>query len=394
MKRAIVIVLDSFGVGEMPDAEKFLDKGSDTLGHLIETFGELELPNLERLGLSQIKNLHPGKNPPPAEGAFGKMAEKSANKDTTTGHWELMGCIVDFPFPTYPNGFPEEIIEKFKEAAGVSGILGNKPASGTEIIEELGEEHLKTGWPIVYTSADSVFQIAAHTSIFSLTRLYYICERAREILTYPHNVARVIARPFTGTPGNFKRTTDRRDFALPPTDTTLLDLAVEQGVKVLGVGKIGDIFAHRGVSLEQHTGLNKIGIWQTIEDIKIQPWKKELIFVNLVDFDTLYGHRRNPSGYYEALKEFDRALPEIIGNLKDEDLLILTADHGCDPTFKAHTDHTREYVPILVYGKMVKKNVNLGLRETFADCGKTIAEYLDIKGLKNGTSFLKQISRM
>jgi len=391
MKRAIVIVLDSFGVGEMPDAEKFLDKGADTLGHLIETFGELDLPNLEKLGLSQIKNLHPGKIPPPAEGAFGKMAEKSVNKDTTTGHWELMGCVVSSPFPTYPNGFPEEIIEKFKEAAGVSGILGNKAASGTEIIEELGEEHMKTGWPIVYTSADSVFQIAAHTDVISLTRLYYICERAREILTYPHNVARVIARPFTGTPGNFKRTTDRRDFALPPTDTTLLDLAVKQDVKVLGVGKIGDIFAHRGVSLEQHTGLNKTGIWQTIEDIKIEPWKKEIIFVNLVDFDTLYGHRRNPSGYYEALQEFDNALPEIIGNLKDEDLLILTADHGCDPTFKAHTDHTREYVPILVYGKMVKKNVNLGLRKTFADCGKTIAEYLDIKGLKNGTSFLDEI---
>ncbi|MBA3065266.1 phosphopentomutase, partial [bacterium] len=310
-KRVIVIVLDSVGVGEMPDAAQYGDKGSDTLGHLVDKFGGLDLPNLEKLGLSKIKNLHPGKEPMPAEGAYGKMTEISASKDTTAGHWEIMGSPARRPFPTYPDGFPKDLLETFKKAAGVNGILGNKASSGTVILEELGEEHVKTGFPIVYTSADSVFQIAAHEKYFGLDRLYRVCEKAREILTGPHAVARVIARPFTGEPGSFERTTNRKDYAIQPVSTTLLDLASASGINVVGVGKIGDIFAHRGISEEQHTGLNATGIKQTIADIKRAPAKKELLFVNLVDFDSLFGHRRNSQGYYDALKEFDAALPEI-----------------------------------------------------------------------------------
>jgi len=392
-RRAIVIVLDSFGAGELPDAGKFGDKGADTLGHLIEKFGGLNLPNLEKLGLSEIANLHPGKIPPAPAGCFGKMAEKSPGKDTTLGHWEIMGCLAETAFPTYPDGFPDDLIDKFLKVSGVKGILGNKTASGTEILKELGVEHMKTGHPIVYTSADSVFQIAAHNDIISLARLYYICEKARSILKMPHNISRVIARPFIGSPGCFERTADRRDFSVDPVSATLLDLAIEQGINVIGVGKIGDIFAHRGLSIEQHTGLNPAGIRQTIEDVKNAPRKPEFIFVNLVDFDSLYGHRRNPLGYYDALKEFDAALPEIERNMKDDDILFITADHGCDPTFKAHTDHTREFVPILVYGKKIKKNVNLGIRQTFADCGQTIAEFMGITGLKHGESFWNLIRR-
>jgi len=392
-KRAIVIILDSLGAGELPDAGKFGDTGANTIGNLIKKFGGLDLPNLEKLGLSEIANLHPGQTPPPPFGCFGKMAAKSAGKDTTTGHWEIMGCITKIPFPTYPDGFPDDLIDRFIRVSGVKGVLGNRAASGTEILKELGEEHMETGDPIIYTSADSVFQIAAHNDVISLTRLYYICEKARSILKAPHNISRVIARPFTGKPGSFKRTADRRDFSIEPVSATLLDLAVEQGVNVLGVGKIGDIFAHRGISIEQHTGLNPAGIRQTIDNVKNAPREPEFIFTNLVDFDSLYGHRRDPRGYYDALKEFDAALPEIEGNMKENDVLFITADHGCDPTFNAHTDHTREYVPILVYGKKIKKNVNLGTRKTYADCGQTIAEFLGIKGLKHGTSFWKLIRR-
>ncbi|MCD6311041.1 MAG: phosphopentomutase [Elusimicrobia bacterium] len=390
-KRVIVIVLDSVGVGEMPDAAEYGDKGSDTLGHLVDKFGGLDLPNLEKIGLGKIKNLHPGKEPAEAEGAYGKMAEVSASKDTTAGHWEIMGSPARRPFPTYPDGFPEDLLDTFKKAAEIDGILGNKASSGTVILEELGEEHVKTGFPIVYTSADSVFQIAAHEKYFGLDRLYSVCEKAREILTGPHAIARVIARPFTGEPGSFERTTNRKDYAIEPVSTTLMDLAKAAGVNVVGVGKIGDIFAHRGLTEEQHTGLNAAGIKQTIEDIKRVPEKKELLFVNLVDFDSLFGHRRNPQGYYDALKEFDAALPEIRKSMLKNDMLILTADHGCDPTYTAHTDHTREFVPLIVSGSMVKAGVDLGTRETFADIGATAAEYLGVEGLKKGTSFLKEI---
>ncbi len=390
-KRVIVIVLDSVGVGEMPDAAEYGDKGADTLGHLVEKFGGLDLPNLEKLGLSLIKNLHPGQEPASAEGAYGKMTMVSASKDTTAGHWEIMGSPARRPFPTYPNGFPEDLLETFKKAAGVDGILGNKASSGTVILEELGEEHIKTGFPIVYTSADSVFQIAAHEKYFGLDRLYRVCEKAREILRDPHAIARVIARPFTGKAGSFARTTNRKDYAIEPVSTTLLDLASAAGLNVVGVGKIGDIFAHRGLSEEQHTGLNAAGIKQTIDDIKRVPAKKELMFVNLVDFDSLFGHRRNPQGYYDSLKEFDAALPEITKAMLKDDMLIITADHGCDPSYTAHTDHTREFVPLIVSGSMIKPGVNIGTRESFADLGATAAEYLGVEGLKHGTSFLKEI---
>jgi len=370
-KRVIVIVLDSVGVGEMPDAAEYGDKGSDTLGHLVDKFGGLDLPNLEKIGLGQIKNLHPGKEPAAAEGAYGKMTEVSASKDTTAGHWEIMGSPARRPFPTYPDGFPEDLLNTFKKVSGIDGILGNKASSGTVILEELGEEHVKTGFPIVYTSADSVFQIAAHEKYFGLDRLYSVCEKAREILTGPHAIARVIARPFTGEPGSFERTTNRKDYAIEPVSTTLMVLAKDAGVNVVGVGKIG--------------------ITQTIEDIKRTPSKKELLFVNLVDFDSLFGHRRNPQGYYDALKEFDAALPEIRKSMLKDDMLILTADHGCDPTYDIHTDHTREFVPLIVSGSMVKAGVDLGTRESFADIGATAAEYLGVDGLKKGTSFLKEI---
>ncbi|MCD6413412.1 MAG: phosphopentomutase [Elusimicrobia bacterium] len=392
MKRAIIIVLDSVGVGEMPDAAKFNDAGADTVGHLAEKFGGLELPNLEKLGFGKIKKLKQGPDISEPLGCFGKMAEKSVNKDTTTGHWEMMGCPVKFPFPLYPNGFPDEIIENFKKEAGIKGILGNKAASGTEIIEELGIKHIETGYPIVYTSADSVFQIAAHNDVIPLDELYRLCQKAREILVPPHNVARVIARPFVGQPGSFERTTDRRDFSIAPVSDTLLDFASRQGVRVIGVGKIGDIFGHRGISVEQHTGHNPVGIEQTIDDIKAAPDCREIIFTNLVDFDTLYGHRRNPAGYYDALKEFDRALPEIMNSLKDDDILFITADHGCDPTYEKHTDHTREFVPLLVYGEKIAKGINLGVRETFSDVASTIAEFLGVSGLKHGNSFWRQIN--
>ncbi|MFH1619711.1 MAG: phosphopentomutase [bacterium] len=392
MKRVIVIVLDSFGAGELPDSGEFADSGSDTLGHLIKHFGGLDLPNMDKLGLSMINNIHPGKIPPEPEGAFGKMAEVSASKDTVAGHWELMGIPAMFPFPTYPDGFPDGLLEGFRRASGCKGILGNKAASGTEIILELGEEHMKTGFPIVYTSADSVFQIAAHNDVIPLEKLYDICEKTRAILKEPHNIVRVIARPFTGTAGSFERTTDRKDYSIDPPGKTLLDLAYEQDVNVIGVGKIGDIFAHRGVSVEQHTGRNPAGIRQTLKNIVKTPVREELVFVNLVDFDTLYGHRRDPQGYYDALKEFDAAVPEIRRSMKDGDILILTADHGCDPFFSAHTDHTREYVPILICGKSVKKNVDIGTRKSFADCGRTVAEYLGIEGLANGKSFWGEIN--
>ena len=391
-RRFIVIVLDSVGVGEMPDAADFGDAGADTLGHIVQKFGSLSLPNLEKLGLGLIKNLRPGSKPPTAEGAYGKMAEISASKDTTAGHWEIMGCPARRPFPTYPDGFPEDLIKEFKKAAEVDGILGNKASSGTVILDELGAEHIKTGFPIVYTSADSVFQIASHEKYFGLDRLYRICEKTREILTPPYGIARVIARPFVGEPGHFERTINRRDYAIPPVSTTLLDIALKEGINVVGVGKIGDIFAHRGLTREEHTGHNSAGIKKTIEVLKKAPaGRRELIFVNLVDFDSMYGHRRNPKGYYDALKEFDAALPEIRKNLLDGDILVITADHGCDPTYNAHTDHTREYVPVLVVGAAIKPNINIGCRKTFADIGMTAADYLGVAGLKHGTSFLGEI---
>ena len=377
MKRVVLIVLDSAGIGELPDAYLYGDEGSNTLANTAKQVGGFELPNLEKLGLGKIHPILGLKGDIKALGAYGKMGEKSPGKDTTTGHWEICGLILEKPFPVYPNGFPEDLIRRFEEAIGRK-TLGNKPASGTAIIEELGEEHMRTGYPIVYTSADSVFQIAAHEEVIPLDELYKMCKIARGLLTGEHAVGRVIARPFTGTPGNFKRTANRHDYSLEPVGKTVLDKLVEQGYEVLGVGKIYDIFAGRGLTWHESTKNNEDGILKTVELLS-----KEftgLLFTNLVDFDMIYGHRNNAEGYYEALKQFDSYLPKIMEKLREDDLLIITADHGCDPTTPS-TDHSREYVPLLVYGRGVKEDVNLGIRETFADVAATLEE---IFGLEPG----------
>lgn len=385
-KRVILIVLDSVGVGELPDAYKFGDEGSNTLGHVTEKTG-VELPNMGRLGLGNIIPLKSVPENPNAICGYGKMAEKSAGKDTTTGHWEIAGLFIEKPFPTYPHGFPDEIIKEFEKRIGRK-VLGNKPASGTEIIKELGEEHVKTGYPIVYTSADSVFQVAAHENVIPVEELYRICEIAREILKGDHAVGRVIARPFTGTPGNFVRTGNRRDFSLKPFEPTILDMLKEDGYEVFAIGKIEDIFAGQGITGKNHTTNNDEGITATIK--AMDEIKNGLIFTNLVDFDMLYGHRNDVEGYAKALKHFDNRLPEIMEKLTKEDLLIITADHGCDPTTES-TDHSREYVPLLVYSPLMKHGVNLGVRSTYADIAATIAETFRVGPTKHGTSFLKEL---
>lgn len=387
MKRVILIVLDGVGIGELPDAAKYRDEGSNTLVNTAEAVGGLHLPNLGRLGLSNIERIKGIEIQEEPIAFYGKMAESSPGKDTTTGHWEIAGLILDKPFPIYPQGFPKEIIDSFEKAIGRK-VLGNKPASGTEIIKEFGEYHLKTGYPIVYTSADSVFQIAAHEDVISVEELYKMCEIARDILKGEHAVARVIARPFAGEPGNFYRTPRRKDFSLPPIKPTLLDYLKEENYDVIGVGKIEDIFAGRGLTLSLHQKDNKEGI----ENI-FKAWKnlKEgLIFVNLVDFDMLYGHRNDPKGMANALEEFDRALPDIINLLSDYDLLIITADHGCDPTTPS-TDHSREYVPLLIFSPNFRKVESLNVRKTFSDLGKTLADYFEIKNDLSGESFLSKI---
>ncbi|KKC30472.1 phosphopentomutase [Caldanaerobacter subterraneus] len=386
LQRVILIVLDSVGVGELPDAYKFGDEGTNTLGHVVEKTG-IKLPTMEKLGLGNIIPLKTVAPNPNAIGAYGKMAEKSAGKDTTTGHWEIAGLIVEKPFPTYPEGFPKEIIEEFEKRIGRK-VLGNKPASGTEIIKELGEEHIKTGYPIVYTSADSVFQIATHEEVIPLEELYRMCEIAREILKGDHAVGRVIARPFIGSPGNFVRTANRRDFSLKPFGPTVLDMLKEAGYQVYAVGKIEDIFAGQGITDSVHTGNNDEGITATIE--AMDAVKKGIIFTNLVDFDMVYGHRNDVNGYAKALKHFDERLPEIMLRLKEEDLLIITADHGCDPTTPG-TDHTREYVPLLVYSPSMKEGRDLGLRKTYADVAATIAEIFNVGPIRTGTSFLREL---
>ncbi|RLD17378.1 MAG: phosphopentomutase [Caldiserica bacterium] len=387
MKRVILIVLDSVGVGYMRDAKKFNDWGANTLGHLRDYFGKLDLPELEKMGLSRIIDLRSGRRIIP-EGSFGKMKEKSNAKDTIVGHWELMGIISKKGFPLYPNGFPKSIIRKFEKRIGRK-VLGNKPCSGTVIIEELGKRHMETGYPIVYTSADSVFQIAAHEKIVPLRTLYKWCRIAREILSGKHRIGRIIARPFIGRPGKFKRTYNRKDFSVSPPKKTLLDYLKEKRIKTVGIGKIGDIFAHKGLSIEIHTEGNRDGTLKTIKAIK-EIKEKSFIFTNLVDFDSNYGHRRNPEGYYNALKEFDSFLPEIKKNMKENDILIITADHGCDPLYKKHTDHTREHVPLLVYGERIKVK-NLGIRESFCDVARTIDEYFGVGKIKTGKSFLKEV---
>lgn len=379
MKRAIIIVLDAVGIGELPDADKYGDKGSNTLMNLKKARPELMLNNMCKLGLGLIdgENLYEKVSNP--IGAYGKMAEHSAGKDTTTGHWEMSGIWLEKPFPTYPNAFPKDIIDEFEAKIG-RGIIGNTVASGTVIINELGDEHCKSGKPIVYTSADSVFQIAAHEDVIPVNELYRYCEIAREMLP----VGRVIARPFIGKGnGNYKRTGNRRDFSLPPTGTTILDAVKDNGLCVSAVGKIEDIFCHRGITQSNHTTNNTDGIKQTIEYIKTAP--DGLIFTNLVDTDMLYGHRNDIDGFANALREFDNALPDIMAAMSDDDVLFITADHGCDPTTPS-TDHSREYVPLLAYGKNIKPH-NIGIRSTYADLGATILKYLNITADIKGTAF-------
>ncbi|MBO7611424.1 MAG: phosphopentomutase [Elusimicrobia bacterium] len=396
INRIILIVLDSVGAGELPDAAKYGDAGTNTLKHIFEQKDKnFVLENMGKLGLYNIVPSPYGYNPEKVIGCYGKMATLSPAKDTTAGHWELSGIVLDKPFPTYPNGFPKDLIEEFEKQIGTK-VLGNCVASGTEIIKVLGEEHYETGYPIVYTSADSVFQIAAAEDgdkFGGLKRLYEICEIARKMLKGNHAVGRVIARPFVRMEGGtFKRTTNRKDYSLTPPETTVLDKIKSVGGDVIAVGKIKDIFNNKGIVTAYHTVGNSNGIQVTIDSIKnSNNSKKQLIFTNLVDFDMLWGHRRNIEAYAQGLKSFDEKLPEIISFMKNTDLLIITADHGCDPTYTKHTDHTREYVPLMVYGKMIKQNINLGTRKSLSDVAQTIADIFDIEPMKNGTSFKKEI---
>ncbi|MGC8742176.1 MAG: phosphopentomutase [Candidatus Sumerlaeaceae bacterium] len=387
-RRFVIIVLDSVGIGALPDAHLFGDEGSDTLGNLSRAFPDgLRLPNMAKLGLGNIADLRGVPPRPDAIGAWGKCAEKSMAKDTTLGHWEIAGVISEQPFPTYPHGFPPEIIEEFERRTGRK-ILGNIPASGTEIIQKLGDEHVRTGRPIVYTSADSVFQIAAHEEVIPLEELYRMCEIAREILDGPHRVGRVIARPFVGTSGNYTRTRNRKDFSVPPPRPTILDRLADAGFATIGIGKIGDIFAHRGLTKEVHTGPNEKGIIATIQEL--HEASDGLIFTNLVDTDMIYGHRNDTVGYRQSLEEFDSYLPKIMECLRSEDILVITADHGCDPTTPS-TDHSREYVPLLAYSPRMAHGVNLGTRETFADTAATVASYFGISWDGPGSSYLDSL---
>lgn len=386
-RRVIVIVLDSVGIGEMPDAEDYGDRGSNTLGNIARLRGGLNVPNLQRLGLGNVapllgvpEHLHP-------EGSYGKMGEQSPGKDTTTGHWEMAGVILDRAFPTFPHGFPRQFIERFEKAIGRE-ILGNEVASGTEIIQRLGEEHVQTGKPIVYTSADSVFQVAAHEAVIPLSELMRFCQIARDMLVDDLLVGRVIARPFLGEVGSFARTANRHDFAIEPPHKILMEYVQDRGLMVCAVGKIRDIYAGRGINEYVTTKGNMESVDQTLA--YMAKVKNGLIMTNLVDFDMLYGHRNDAEGYAKALEAFDARLPELFSALMPEDVLIITADHGCDPTTPS-TDHSREYVPLLVYGQNIRKGVDLGIRASFADLGATVAEYLNTEPLPWGNSFYSEI---
>ncbi len=383
MVRAIVLILDGVGVGELPDADKYNDQGSNTLGNLAKAVGGLNLPFLENLGLGNIIEIKGVKRVEKPKAFFGKMAEISPGKDSTTGHWELMGVILKKPFPVYHNGFPEEIIKEFEKRIGYK-TLGNYPASGTEIIKKLGAEHIKRKMPIVYTSADSVFQIACHIDVFSINGLYRFCEIARDLLQGEHGVARVIARPFAGKPPNFYRTKDRKDFSLKPPEPTLLDYAKEKGFEVIAIGKVDDIFAKQGYTKSFHSVNNLECVDSVISALK--KFNQGLIVANFVQFDMDWGHRNDPVNFARGLEEIDAGIEKIVGNLKEYDLLFITADHGNDPTTPS-TDHSREYVPIITYfnGKNGKE---IGVRKSFSDLAKTIARYMEINGLTNGEDFL------
>lgn len=388
-ERIAVIVLDSVGIGELPDAGHFGDIGSHTLGHIAQQVPGLSLPNLRKLGLDRIAPIGDWQ---PAEGQaaayYGKMAEVSVGKDTMTGHWELMGLKLSVPFQTFPDGFPPELIGPFEERTGRK-VIGNKSASGTEILDELGEEQMKTGAWIVYTSADSVFQIAAHEGIIPLEELYRACEIARELtMDDRFTVGRVIARPYVGEPGAFKRTPNRHDYAVKPPQPTVLDSLKHDGFEVRSIGKISDIFDGEGITSSQPTPSNAVGIRRTIEALGEE--FRGLLFTNLVDFDSLFGHRRDPEGYAKALEEFDAAVPELLDRIGPKDLLVITADHGNDPTHPG-TDHTREYVPVLLYSPAFRTPGALPARETFSDLGATIADNFGVSAPQNGSSFLAEL---
>ncbi|MDA3861530.1 MAG: phosphopentomutase [Melioribacteraceae bacterium] len=385
MKNFVIILLDGVGVGELPDAAKFGDVGSNTIGNIAKAVDGLSLPNLEKLGLGNITNIY-GVSPSNVPlASFGKMLEKAPGKDSVSGHWEISGLELDFDFPYYPNGFPKEIIDKFLNLTGFKGVLGNKAASGTEIIMELGDEHVKTGFPIIYTSADSVFQIAAHEEIIPLEKLYEICKISRnQIFLNNDEIGRVIARPFIGSNGNFTRTTNRKDYALSPPGDTILDLLKNNNIETIAIGKINDLFNHRGITQPIKTKSNSEGIEEVINAIKFN--NNSFIFSNLVDFDVYFGHRNDPIGFAEALKYFDNKLPEILELLDDDDVLILTADHGNDPTTPS-TDHSREYIPLLYYHKGISGK-DLGIRKTFADIGKSAADFFSIDNYLKGINFL------
>lgn len=367
--RAIILVMDGVGVGAMPDAGRFGDEGANTLLHTAQSAGPLRIPNLTKLGLGNIQEAPgvPRVSEPLA--SFGRMSERSADKDTQSGHWEMMGVPVLKPFAHFHNGFPREILDPFCKECGVSGVLGNKPASGTEILKELGPEHERTGLPIVYTSYDSVFQVAAHEAVVGVDKLYHWCTVARRILD-PYNVGRVIARPFVGSKGNYSRTFNRRDYSMPPPGPTVLDELKEAGIPTVGIGKIEDIFAGRGLSQAVHTEGNHDGMLKTLESVSTLD--RGVIFTNLVEFDSHYGHRRDPSGMARALAEFDEQLESVMWAMRPGDRLFLTADHGNDPTFTKNTDHTREYVPLLIYQKGTRGR-DLGTRDGFCDIGSTVA---------------------
>ncbi len=388
INRFIVIVLDSAAIGEMPDAVDFGDVGSHTLGNMARVVGGLKLPHMEAMGLSNIAILEGVLPQTEPTAVYGKMATISAGKDTTSGHWELMGIKVSQAFPLYPDGFPPTVMDRYEAESG-RGWLGNYPASGTVIIEELGEEHMQSGKTIVYTSGDSVFQIAAHEEIIPLDELYKICRIAREILRGEHEVSRIIARPFVGSPGNFERTPNRHDYSVLPLEPTLLDALKEAGLMAYGVGKIEDIFVGQGLTDTVHIQNNMDGVDKTLAIMRDRR-ERGLIFTNLVEFDSEFGHRNNPVGYANALAEFDQRLPEIMAALAEDDVLVLTADHGNDPTTPS-TDHSREYVPLLIAGAPIKSGVNLGVRESFADLAATMADILAVKAPPQGASFKAMI---
>ena len=386
--RVITIVLDGFGVGELPDANVYKDEGSNTLKGIYKNT-KLEIPNMKKLGLYNIDGVNLEEKIETI-GSFGKAEEKSVGKNSPVGHWEICGYITNPGFKTYPNAFPKKMIEEFKKEAGLEGILCNEVGSGTDILKRYGEEHLRTGYPIVYTSADSVFQIAAHEEIIPIDRLYEICRIARKILDKPeYNIGTIIARPFIGSKSeNFTRTYNRKDFESNRFGKTILDVIKEKEMDVIAIGKIEDLFSGRGITKAIHTEGNADGIEKTIDEIKKD--NRGMIFTNLVDFDMLYGHRNNIDGYARALEYFDEKLPIIMKEMKDTDMLIITADHGNDPSTPS-TDHSREYIPILIYGKNINANINIGTRKTYADIGETILDILNLPLLKVGTSFKKEI---